>query len=112
MSPPAKPVTITRSRLTPRILGRTAPIRAGRTRPISLFSAQFETLDKGQCYVETHDHGYVGHFHVRLTNFTRTLLAFEIARKRNTYVEVSCSLEAVEFKEVQRIVNIIFDQHR
>jgi len=38
-------------------------------------------------------------------------LAFEIARKRNTYVEVSCSLDAVEFKEVQRIVNIIFDQH-
>ena len=56
-------------------------------------------------------HGCVGHFHVRLTNFTRTCLAFEIARKRNTYVEVSCSLDAVEFKEVQRIVNIIFDQH-
>jgi hypothetical protein len=60
---------------------------------------------------ETHDHSYVGHFHLRLTNFTRTCLAFEIARKRNTYVEVSCSLDAVEFKEVQRIVNIIFDQH-
>jgi len=43
-----------------------------------------------------------------LTNFTRTRLAFEIARKHNTYVEVSCSLDAVEFKEVQRIVNIIF----
>jgi len=46
-----------------------------------------------------------------MTNFTRTCLAFEIARKRNTYVEVSCSLDAVEFKKVQRIVNIIFDQH-
>lgn len=83
----------------------------GPDRPYLIIQRQFETLDGGQCYVETHDHGYVGHFHVRLTNFTRTCLAFEIARKRNTYVEVSCSLDAVEFKEVQRIVNIIFDLH-
>jgi hypothetical protein len=83
----------------------------GPDRPYLIIQRQFETLDGGQCYVETHDHGYIGHFHVRLTNFTRTCLAFEIARKRNTYVEVSCSLDAVEFKEVQRIVNIIFDQH-
>ena len=84
----------------------------GPDRPYLIIQRQFETLDGGQCYVETHDHGYVGHFHVRLTNFTRTCLVFEIARKRNTHVEVSCSLDAVEFKEVQRIVNIIFDQHR
>ncbi len=83
----------------------------GPDRPYLIIQRQFETLDGGQCYVETHDYGYVGHFHVRLTNFTRTCLAFEIARKRNTYVEVSCSLDAVEFKEMQRIVNIIFDQH-
>ena len=83
----------------------------GPDRPYLIIQRQFETLDGGQCYGETHDHGYIGHFHVRLTNFTRTCLAFEIARKRNTYVEVSCSLDAVEFKEVQRIVNIIFDQH-
>jgi hypothetical protein len=92
-----------------RILARTAPTRAGQTCPISSFSANSKRWM--QCYIETYDHGYVGHFHVRLTNFTRTRLAFEIVRKRNTYVEVSCSLDAVEFKELQRIVNIIFDQH-
>jgi hypothetical protein len=79
--------------------------------PYPVIQRQFETLDDRQCYVETHVHGYVGHFHVRLTNFTRTRLASEIARIRNTYVEVSCSLVAVEFKEVQRIVSIIFGQH-
>jgi len=52
----------------------------GPDRPYLIIQRQFETLDGGQCYVETHDHGYVGHFHVRLTNFTRTCLAFEIAR--------------------------------
>jgi hypothetical protein len=71
---------------------------------------QFETPDGGQCYVETHDHGYVGHFHLRLTEFTRGRFAFEIARNRDTHVEVSCSLGAVEFKELERIVNIIFDE--
>ena len=85
----------------------------GPDRPYLIIQRQFETPDGGQCYVETHDDGHVGHFHVRLTNFTRTCLAFEIARKRNasTCVEVSCSLDAVEFREVRRIVNIIFDQH-
>jgi hypothetical protein len=82
----------------------------GPNRPYLIIQRQFEALDDGRCYVETHDHGYVGHFHMRLTNFTRARLAFEIARKRNNYVEVSCSLDAVEFEEVQRIVNIIFGQ--
>ena len=49
--------------------------------PYLIIQRQFEALDDGQCYVETHDYGYVGHFDVRLTNFTRTCLAFEIARK-------------------------------
>jgi hypothetical protein len=79
--------------------------------PYLIVQRQFESSDGGQCYVETHDHRYVGHFHLRLTDFTRTRLAFEIARKRNTHVEVSCSLGAAEFKELERIVNIIFDRH-
>jgi hypothetical protein len=71
----------------------------GPDRPYLIIQRQFEAPDGGQCYVETHDDGHVGHFHVRLTNFTRTGLAFEIARKRNsgTCIEVSCSLDAVEF---------------
>src|SRR5258707_5116498 len=56
----------------------------GPDRPYLIIQRQFETPDGGQCYVETHDRGHVGHFHVRLTNFTRTCLAFEIARKHNT----------------------------
>jgi hypothetical protein len=80
-------------------------------RPYLIIQRQFETPDGGQCYVETHDQGYLGHFTLRLTDFTRTSLAFEIARKRDTHVAVSCSLGAVEFKELERIVNIIFAQH-
>jgi hypothetical protein len=69
---------------------------------------QFETPDDGRCYVETHDHGYIGHYRLRLADFSPTRLAFEIARKHNTHVEVSCALDTVQFNEVQRIVDIIF----
>jgi hypothetical protein len=79
--------------------------------PYLIIQRQFETPDGGRCYVETHDQGYVGHYRLRLIDFSPTRLAFEIARKSNTHVEVSCALDAVPFNEVQRIVNIIFGQH-
>jgi len=79
--------------------------------PYLIIQRQFETMDAGQCYVETHDHGYIGHYRLRLADFSPTLLAFEIERKHHTHVEVSCALDPVQFKEVQRIVNIIFDRH-
>jgi hypothetical protein len=34
-----------------------------------------------------------------------------IERKSNTYVDVTYALDAVEFNEVQRVMNIIFDRH-
>src|SRR5450759_5197981 len=37
--------------------------------------------DHGRCYVETHDESYIGHFPLRLTEFSRTHLAFEIVRE-------------------------------
>jgi len=79
--------------------------------PYLIIQRQFESPDGGRCYVETHDHDYVGHYRLRLLDFSPTRLAFEIERKSNTHIEVSCALDAVEFNEVQRIVNIIFDQH-
>ncbi len=83
----------------------------GLDRPYLIVQREFEIPDGGRCYVDTHDHGYVGHYRLRLMDFSPTRLAFEIERKSNTHVEVSCALDAVEFNEVQRIVNIIFDQH-
>ena len=79
--------------------------------PYLIIQRQFETPDGGRCYVETHDQGYVGHYRLRLIDFSPTSLAFEIARKSNTQVEVSCALDVVAFNEVQRIMNIIFGQH-
>ena len=70
---------------------------------------QFEDDDGGVCYLETHDHDvYAGHFRLRLIEFTPTRLAFEIARAKDKYVEVTYELDAKQFDEVQRIVYIVF----
>jgi hypothetical protein len=39
------------------------------------------------------------------------LLVVAIERKSNTRVKVTYALDAVEFNEVQRVVNTIFDRH-
>jgi hypothetical protein len=45
-----------------------------------------------------------------LIDFSPTHLVVAIERKSNTHVEVTYALDAVEFNEVQRVVNIIFDR--
>jgi hypothetical protein len=79
--------------------------------PYLIIQRQFETPDGGRCYVETHDHGYVGHYRLKLIDFSPTHPAVAIEGKSYTHVEVSYALDAVEFNEVQRVVNIIFDRH-
>ena len=79
--------------------------------PYLVIQRQFETPDFGRCYIETHDHGYVGHYRLKLIDFSPTHLAIVIEGKSNTRVEVTYTLDAVEFDEVQRVVNIIFDRH-
>jgi hypothetical protein len=46
-----------------------------------------------------------------LIGFSPTQLLIAIERKSNTHVEVTYALDAVEFDEVQRVMNIIFDRH-
>jgi hypothetical protein len=68
-----------------------------------------EDDDGGVCYIETHDHDTcTGHYRLRLIEFTHMRLAFEIARPLHKYVEVTYELPKKRFREVQRIVHIIF----
>jgi hypothetical protein len=57
--------------------------------PYLIIQRQFERLDGGRCYVETHDHGYVGHYRLKLIDFSPTQLVVAIERKSNTHVEVN-----------------------
>jgi hypothetical protein len=83
----------------------------GLVRPYLIIQRQFETPDDGRCYVETHDHRYVGHYRVKLIGFGPTQLVVSMERNNNTHVKVTYALDAIEFNEVQRVMNIIFDRH-
>ena len=81
-----------------------APIR-----PYVLLQRQFEDDDGGVCYLETHQPDrYAGHLGLRLVEFTPTCLIFEIDRPQDRLVEVTFRLGARRFREVRRVVNIIF----
>ena len=76
--------------------------------PYLIVQRDFEMPETGQCYVETHDEGYIGHFPLRLTELSRTRLAFKIVRKTENHVEVSFALNGSEFQKVRRIAEVIF----
>jgi hypothetical protein len=83
----------------------------GLVRPYLIIQRQFETPDDGRRYVQTHDHRYVGHYRVKLIGFGPTQLVVSMERNNNTHVKVTYALDAIEFNEVQRVMNIIFDRH-
>ena len=81
-------------------------------RPYVLLQRQFEDDDSGVCYLETHDPDhYAGHLRLRLVEFTPARLAFEIDRPQDRLVELIFRLGARRFREVKRVVNIIFGLH-
>ena len=75
-----------------------------------LIQAQFEFSDGGECYVESDDVNYIGHFRLKLIEFTPTHLAFEIARKNHNRVEVGFALTAKEFEMAKPVVEVIFGE--
>ena len=76
--------------------------------PYVIVQRDFEMPEDGRCYVETHDSSYIDHFRLRLIEFSRTRLAFELGRERNKYVEVSFAMDEWKFKDARRIVEIVF----
>jgi len=76
--------------------------------PYLMVQRQFEFFDGGKCYVESDSDEYIGHFQLRLLEFSPTRLAFAIARRKNTHVEVGFALTAAEYQEAEPIVKIIF----
>lgn len=78
------------------------------TTPYLLLQRQFEFSDAGKCYVESDDETYIGHFKLKLIEFTPNRLAFEIGRKNHNHVEVSFALTVAEFEESRPVAEVIF----
>ena len=51
---------------------------------------------------------YIGHFKLKLVEFSQVRLAFEIARSNHNQVEVHFALTAAEFEKALPIVEVIF----
>ena len=79
----------------------------GHDSPYLLIQRQFEDPDDEECYVETHDEGYIGHFRLRSIEFSPSRLLVEIARDRNNRIEVIFDIGLFEFEEVRRVIDII-----
>lgn len=76
--------------------------------PYLMVQRQFEFFDGGNCYIESENDDYIGHFKLKLIEFSPTSFAFEIDRRDHNRVEVSFALTAAEFEEAQPIVEVIF----
>ena len=76
--------------------------------PYLLVQSQFEFFDGGKCYIESDDEEYIGHFKLKLVEFSLVRLAFEIARSNHNQVEVHFALTAAEFEKALPIVEVIF----
>jgi hypothetical protein len=82
-------------------------------KPYLLVQRQFEDDDGGVCYVETHEPDrYAGHFRLRLVEFAPTRLVFDIDRATDRRIEVTFMLDPQRFREVERIVSLIFARMR
>ena len=79
--------------------------------PYLIIQRQFERPDGGRCYLETHDHRYVGHGRLKLIDFSPTQLVVASEWRSNTHVEVTYALDGAKFNEVKRVVDIIFHRH-
>ena len=76
--------------------------------PYVLVQRHFESFDGGKYYIESHDEEYIGHFELKLVEFSTTRLAFEIARRDHTFVEVTFAVTKTEFEDARSIVEVIF----
>nr|WP_294565741.1 hypothetical protein [uncultured Rhodopila sp.] len=75
--------------------------------PYLLIQRQFEMPDGGECYIETHDANYIGHFLLRRVEFTSEKLSVQIDRPGDNRIDVTFKMASRDFKKALRVVKII-----
>jgi hypothetical protein len=76
--------------------------------PYVMVQRQFEFFSGGKCYVESDNEDYIGHFKLKLIEFSSTRFAFEIPELDNKFIEVFFALTEGAFLDARRIVEVIF----
>jgi hypothetical protein len=75
--------------------------------PYLLLQREFE-MSSRRCYIESENESYIGHFALKLIEFSPALLSFEIVRATKNHVEISFALDVKNFEEVRRVAEVIF----
>ena len=75
--------------------------------PYVLIQRQFEDVDGGLCYLETHDPDYIGHFGVVRATLGPHRFCLELRRKAFSNVEVTFKTNAPNHIEVSRMLRIM-----
>jgi hypothetical protein len=75
--------------------------------PYLLIQRQFETPDGGECYIETHDKKYVGHFLLRRVEFTSETLSIEFDRPSDNLISITFDMAASDFRKASKVVKHI-----
>jgi len=78
--------------------------------PYLLIQRQFETIDDDECYIETHDREYAGHFRLLRFDIKQKRITIEIDRANNRIIHVTLSLTVEEFAKSLPILKIISGQ--
>jgi hypothetical protein len=75
--------------------------------PYLLLQPQFEMPDGGECYIETHDKNYSGHFRLRRVEFTPKKLSIEFDRPMDNVINVTFDMTIAAFKKASRVIKTI-----
>jgi hypothetical protein len=78
--------------------------------PYLLIQRQFETDDDDECYIETHDRVYAGHFRLLRCEIKQEGITIEIDRAENRIIRVILSLTNEEVAESLPVLKIISGQ--
>jgi len=72
-----------------------------------LIQSQFEFPDNDECYIESNDFNYCGHYRIHNAVLTDNRLTIEIDRKSHKDIIVVFQILLENYREVQRILKIM-----
>ncbi len=75
--------------------------------PYLLIQRQFEIPDDGECYVETHNEEYIGHFRLHCVDFSPNGISFEIDRPNSRRIDVTLAMTPDEYRAALPAIRII-----
>jgi hypothetical protein len=75
--------------------------------PYLLIQRQFEMPDDDECYIETHNEEYIGHFYLRRADFGPNGISIEIDRPNNQRIDVTLAMTPDEYEAALPIIKMI-----